>query len=309
MPDPFIVIPTPPILQSAVMNKGEVYNFLIDQMIAAGWEDLASNPTVEGNVMHSTGTDGNKDIYVNIRPTSVTAPATAITTATDWRTSTSVGVGARLMPDYTPGTQGVNGTTSKAVNFIVGAMFRTVMDIAVAAVPVYYYVNKELVIFYIRVPDTLSLTTYAGGLITFGLPQDDIGDRNPQRDAFLILTTGTAASGSQTANTINVINTPPGAADTAAILNETLYINQPPLSIDFKNRYLPVLVLYGDAVYGYRGILPGIFVLNPNIINSIVEGDILNDLETGYKYRVMEMPGLNVSSLGSTNLITCSRVE
>jgi hypothetical protein len=307
--NPFIAIPPPPILQSALMTKGEVYDFLISEMIAAGWEDIASNPGVEGNVMHSTGEAGDKDIYVQIRPIIGNSPTTAITPATDWRSSAVSGIGIRLLPDYTPGDPGVSGTASKNVNLIVGHMFKTSMAVTVADVPVYYYVDKDIAIFYIRVPDTLTPATYIGGLIAFGLPKDGIGDRDAQRDTFLVITTAAAATGSQTANTVNVLNNPAGAGDNAAIINETAYINHPPLSIDFKGRYLPVAVFYGDATYGYRGMLPGIFVLNANIINSIVEGDILNDLETGYKYKVFEAPGLAVSALGATNLIACSRIE
>ncbi len=56
------------IVTTITLNRDQVFNRMIELLIAADWEQLNASPDPGAYILHSTGISGNRHIYIQLDP-------------------------------------------------------------------------------------------------------------------------------------------------------------------------------------------------------------------------------------------------
>jgi hypothetical protein len=56
------------VFRTGIVEKQNIFQFMVDELTAAGWQQISTSIATDGYVFYSTGKAGNKKIYLNMRP-------------------------------------------------------------------------------------------------------------------------------------------------------------------------------------------------------------------------------------------------
>lgn len=264
------------IFSAGTCKKKETITTLVNLMKAAGWQDVSSNPTTDFFVLKSKGEAGNKDLFIQLRPGSLTNTNPVDTT--DYNVASY-----RLIESYTPGAPGVAGVfgrPAEAWRALYIAPTTALINQEVT-MTYYYHANKDRIIFIAETPESL-----AYGPVThyFGLPTSFVSE--PGSRGVVVVSSAYGV----TANTVLVTNAAGELPSDAASSTRIIYATLPPKSPNSAGKHTPVEMFYGNTTEGIRGKLDGLYVLPAGGTNN---GDTLN---VGVKkFRAV------VNGVGSTN--------
>lgn len=83
--------------------KADLYDMVIKAMTDAGWKDVSGSPTLDGNVMYSTGVNADKALFVQLSPYANVTNSSANETTYSSRTTNYCNWKARITNNYVPG--------------------------------------------------------------------------------------------------------------------------------------------------------------------------------------------------------------
>lgn len=250
------------IFTSGSCPKNQIYQLIYNQLIAAGWTDISSNPTSDFAVLRSTGVNGDKNLLLNIRPTSPTNINSVATT--DYCV-----MSYRLQDTYVPGAAGVAGTFGRSAlawNPLylvpVTALTTTFGQDTVVNYKVYADANKLILVLEFPIP-----TTYGPVVIYMGSPDSLFAPESASRGVLVACSTSAT-----TASCAIISNTSDGVASVAAPYAIYLYGFLPPGDPNTANKRMISPIYYGSSTEGYRGELDGLKCV---LYNNILTGDTI----------------------------------
>jgi len=267
-------MPTPKdyIFRSGSCRKGDLYQLIIDELIKAGWKDVASNPAEEYNVMTSTGVNDDKELVIQLRPYPGTISSTTNVITTDNTIAT-----LRLQTSYTSGEPGVSGvfgrpTLTYTSLYLAPSILNTKIHIDVI-LNYKVYADKNRIILGIEYPVALGYSP-----VLFYLGQPDTVWMSESKSAGCVY----AISSGPTANlSLLICDFPDGMASSANPYSIPTKVFLPLKNPNNGNRYTMSNIIYESTTEGMRGKLDGILcVTNSNILT----GDRL--IENGKTYYV-----------------------
>ncbi|HMM22694.1 MAG TPA: hypothetical protein PKA10_18400 [Selenomonadales bacterium] len=264
--------PTDYIFQSASVQKGGLYQFMIDKMKAAGWQDISSNPTTDFVVLRSTGVNEDKNLVIQLRP----LPA-AGTVANNVTTSNFSQMSYRLVDSYTPGASGAAGTFGRSSLawtdlYLIPAAVNTQLAMDTVC-NVKWYADAGKFIMAIEYPPA---TGYGPMLIYIGQPDSSyVAESNSA--GLLVGVTANAPA----ATSVQIDNTSDGSGSVTApyvMATQSLLPTQNPNN---ANKYVVSDIYYGNSTEGVRGKLDGVGCMLNN--GNVLTGDnIVVDIQTYY---------------------------
>lgn len=278
------------VFQSGSCKKADLYNTIISIMKAAGWEDLATLPSTEYNVMHSKGVNGNQDLYIQLRPVS-----SAGAVATDVRTTNLSQISYRMAGIYTPGATGVAGTFTRNTLaytdlYIAPVAAGSAVVLSDSTLNYKYYADAGKLIMEVEYPSTLnlgSLVFYIGQPDTVKLPESTT-------DGLVV-----ASTANVTAGNLSICNTPDGVGDSALPYNMPTLAMLPLTNPNAAGVYFLSDVFYNSATEGVRGKLDGIKVM---LNNKCLNGDNVTDVD-GKKYYLAVCQAIGGNSFPSLAIL------
>lgn len=253
-----MAIPTDYIFQSGTCLKNQIYQLIIDKLIAAGWEDISSNPATDFVVLKSTGNTEDKDLILNIRPTNA-SNANSIAT-TDY-----CAMSYRLQDTYTPGESGVAGTFGRASLAWTNLYIAPVASLTTAlggdtSIDYHVYADASKLILTLEYPNP---TGFGPVVIYMGLPDTLLASDSANRGALVAMSTQGVA-----ATQLQICNTSDGVASVTAPYNLTTYTLLPPGDPNAANKRMVSSIYYGTAAEGYRGKLDGLKCIYYTAVNT-----------------------------------------
>lgn len=269
--------------------KQDIYPTIKNIMISAGWSNISSNPTVDGDVMYSTGETGDKALTVCMRSSN--------TTATNDTTTTDLNVMSYRLPEsYIAGAVGVSGTFGRAVaSEAWKGLYIANTTTAIArttTVTIYYHCNKNRIIFAIIYPDASGQTPI---MHYIGMPDELYVATTGSRDVIVASSGGMSTGLSYLYISNAVASMPSDATSTQRVTSVTL----PPKQVNADGNVIMEDIKYGNTTEGYRGKLTGLFALGS--ANPVISTG--NIITIGSKqYTVVVCGGLNYNSFTSLYL-------
>lgn len=265
------------IFQEETVLKQNFGQWLVDKMVAAGWQQISSNPptgpsdssTSKFYMMKTIRPSDGLEAYVGLNDGAL-------------RTSTSSihnNIGINLMPDYTPGAPGTNGTssrpisgngwitTSPATSSSFSNMFKIASTISLpldTPLSVRFSITKTNVTIIIRTP---SFYNSAGNLLFFGLPDTFLDEK--VSSACMVFCTLT--NGSPNDQPL-LCDTPLGVASSInmyEVNGEVLNVFKSP---DQSGRFPLVPIYVGDSNTGIRCMTPSIYAMGTG---GVLDRDII----------------------------------
>lgn len=237
--------------------KKDFFNKLVELMTSAGWVDVSSDPTTDFVVLNSTGETGDKNLFLQIRPSN-NSGANPID-STDYSV-----MSYRFVEGYTPGT-GTAGTftrTSEAWTplHIVPQAANTQLNKEIE-LTYFYHVNKNRIIISVETPASTSLAPI---VIYLGLPDVLYTDEPNSRGLVCAVT-----AYPKTNNTIHVSNAAFPLPSDNASSTRSIYVTLSPKNPNTAGLYTISEMTYGNVTEGTRGKLTGLYQLpNGNINNG-----------------------------------------
>lgn len=267
--------------------KKDFFSKLIDMMTAAGWTNVSSNAATDFVVMNSKGESGDKDLFIQIRPTNITNVNP--TDSTDYNV-----MSYRFVEGYTPGATGVAGTFARtttetwtALHIVPTAVAATTnMDIELTY---FYHVNKNRIIMAIETPPS---TATAPQLFYLGLPDVTYTTESGSKGALCAVSSYPKANA-----TLHISNASDGLPSETASLTRNVYATLSPKNPNSAGLYTISEILYGNNIEGIRGKLTGIYQMPNGNINN---GDIITIGAKEYRVVVTH----SVSSNNSFSSVT-----
>lgn len=247
------------IFQTKTCLKSEIYSNIKSILINAGWQNITSSYTSDGDVFYSTGENDNLALYMNLRSTN-TSNANDIET-------TDLNIMSYRFPDtYVPGEVGVAGTYGRTIaqeawkNFYIAptatAISRTV------SVTLRYHCNKNRLIFAIIYPDASGIAP----IISFiGISDEIYVSTTGSRDMMFCTSAGNGA-----ANTVMMCNAVMSMPSDVASSARNTYTQLSPKQVNSDGKVIMSEIFYGNPSEGLRGKITGIFGISNTtpVINS-----------------------------------------
>jgi hypothetical protein len=274
------------IFSTEQVAKKDFYNWFLNKMIEAGWRNISSKPDTDGDVLQSTGEDGNRNLILNVRPGNTngyTGIGSNPITTTDYNV-----MSYRLLNDYTPGAAGTSGTSSRPLASRAWEPFYVVPTSAQVPkdtmLTVRYNVNKNRMIMLIETPSAVGVAPI---LYYIGLPDETYCSEPNSRGLLVAATAYNKYSGS--VHISDTVGELASIGATAGISNNT-YQTLAPKNPNASGKYVISDIFYGDSTIGFRGKLTGVFALpNQNVLN----GDIIKIDTKQYYVAVCQSAGYN----------------
>lgn len=265
------------IFQEETVIKQNFGQWLVDKMVAAGWQQISSNPPSGPTdtslnkfyMMKTTRPSDGLEAYIGINDGAI-------------RTQTSGAynnLGINLMLDYTPGAPGTNGTSSRSLTgngWVAGSPAQTtnlinIFKIATTvALPldtplsVRFVITRTNVTLIVRVP---SFYNVAGCVLFFGLP-DTFLDEKPSSASVVFSTLTNGA----TNDSPMVSDTPLGVATSSNMYEATGEVLNVFKSPDQSGRF-PLFPIYvGDSNTGIRHMVPSLYAMGSG---GVIDRDII----------------------------------
>lgn len=269
------------IFEEETVLKKDLGTWLINKMIAAGWQNVSSNPTQFAMMKTTRDSDGLEClVYLN----------------DNFLKNNSDGWGTYLrlylQRDYQPGSPGTNGTSSRPVHLSSGTEYdKSMFRIAQASslpldepITVRYCITKEFVCIICRPSAYRGLSPE---LIWFGLPTTWQVER--VNGAGIIFST--SAYNAYNDNPL-ITDTPAPTAAATYPYEVAAYGILPPKQPDASGYYALASIYLGDSNSGMRCKIPGIFALGaPNILDKDIIQVGTKRFEVAVCYSTV--PGIN----------------
>jgi len=255
-----MAVPTNYIFTSGMCAKNEIYDLIINSLIAAGWTDISSKASTDYVVLSSTGNTGDKALLLNLRDVNVAGSNSVKTT--NYNT-----MSYRLQDTYVPGASGVAGTFGRA------SLAWSLLDIvpttstsgtlAMDTVINYHvYADASKIILALEYP---TATGYSPLVFYLGEP-DTMYTPETGNKGCLFATTANVP----TANGVIICNSPDSVGTVTSPYALTSYGMIAPSEPNVSGKRFPSPILYGSATEGYRGKLDGLLV---TVGSNILTGD------------------------------------
>ncbi len=292
------------VFTKVTVTRTTVFDTLMQLMTNSGWTLLNGGADlVNSYIFSSTGNDGNKKILLQMSP--YDGASGAGTELYDIRNKNRATVGSsgafRLLKSYDTATKagvpyGSTISSWRALPFIHtrrGDDAYTLSSNLYIFVPadqvfnLWYYIDKEQIIYYLDVPRTM--TGYAPMLMFIGIPEERFLNESftDVPTAFVSFCTGSGAVSEGNSSSVltaqrPVAHTPPAT--------EWFYDKSYPLSIprlpSVDRQFQLSEVICGSPLVGFRYRLGG-FLIGKHNVDEVADGDTLT-VESGgtvYKYR------------------------
>lgn len=266
------------IFQEETVIKQNFGQWLVDKMVAAGWQQISSNPP--------TGpTDTSVTKFYMMRTTRPSDGLEALVGINDGALRTNVtsgagtNIGFDLFLDYTPGAPGTVGTSSRpisAAGYIGSSLVTTTSTPRIFKIlpnvsfPLDTPLSVRFVITRTNVTIIARLPTFynaAGTVIFLGLP-DTFLDEKPTGASMVFSTNTNGASNDQPM----VCDTPLGVASSTVFYEATGEVLNVFKSPDQSGRF-PLFPIYvGDNNTGIRHMVPSIYAMGSG---GVLDRDII----------------------------------
>lgn len=283
-----MAIPTDYIFQSGTCLKNQIYQLIIDKLIAAGWTNISSLASADFVVLKSAGNAGNKNLILNIRDTSSTNVNSVV--STDY-----CAMSYRLQDTYIPGTAGVAGTFGRPslawTNILLVPVLAPTTAFA-AASPINYkvYADASKIILALEYP--LS-SGYGPVVIYIGQPDTVWVDESNSRGMVVAVSNNGSTAGSVTiSNTSN--DSAPVTAPYAMATTALLPVKNP----NGAQKYPTSDIIYHSAAESFRGKLDGLLCLYNS---NFVTGDLM--VVDGKTYYALSCATQGITSFPSQGLL------
>ena len=302
-----------PIFTKVTMKRSEMYDKFLEIVANGGWEvfDVGS----QGHVIHSMGTRGNTKMEFKVSPFIGGSPAYDIRTGeyasanfiyikdfdkisktwSNYGTGSSAGYNFTL-PFY-------KGSYPNTTSYQQQVDRRTVVD-------VYFYVTKDVIIWYSVYPSYI--TTTSNAMFMIGIPQElFLEERTTGNYSGMVFVTN-AGSQANVVTSLVSYNTPKNYLESDNIQSEITKVDSPLKELDADNQINMTDVIYGASAYGYRGRL-GYFYITP--ASNMIDGDIIElNTPTGVEKYVrislyFATNSYSQSFLPSANMAVALRIE
>lgn len=268
---------------AGTVKKSGIYDMLLNAMISAGWENISSEKILDGDVMYSSGSDGTKKLYVQLRPY-----CDIVATSKDSYDNYHIQhtkfpyMSYRLQRSYTPGLPGTVGIFSNPTRYfepfliLNTSYYTTIPSTAIISIDegIQYYlsVDKDKVILftkarseltkywqmnYIGLPDIQYAKFEEGrGVVGFTTHAYRNGSFNHYRSNHIVL--------SEYPDSGDGIN----AVDPHPWISYFQYTTQPSMTPNANNKYFFSELHFGDDSYGMIGKFEDIYLANSYGLNS-----------------------------------------
>lgn len=255
------------VFQEETVLKKDFGSWLVGKMVAAGWQQISSNPpsgpddtsTTKFYMMKTNRPSDGLEAIVGFNDG-------ALRTSASGGLSTNIGID--LFLDYTPGAPGTNGTSTRALSG-AGAIasspaittnYIRIFKIAPAIImpidtplSVRFVITRANVTLIVRLP---SFYNQAGAVVFFGLP-DTFLDEKPTGGSMVFSTSTNGNSNDQPI----VCDTPLGISSNTFIYEATGEVLNVFKSPDQSGRF-PLFPIYvGDNNTGIRHMAPSIYAM------------------------------------------------
>jgi len=260
------------IFQEETVEKRNFGAWLVAKMVAAGWQQVGSNPPTALNdpvskfyVMKTKRDADNAEAYIGLQDF-------------NFRNNTSsysLVLNIELLNDYTPGTAGTAGTSTRTlsrmtVNPSNGIGTYGLAGINTAAYPldtplsIRFCITKTNVTLFVRLPSTYNLS---GQMLFFGLP--DFLQKEKVAGGSVCWGTGSAGAGNDGPI---VCDSTPGTPANTIMSEATGRWLDPQKSPDAAGQFPLVPFFVGGTDTGMRHRMPSCFVLKTG---GILDRDII----------------------------------
>ena len=257
-----------------VCQKKDLYNTIINAFKAKGWEDIASAPASEFNVLRSYDSQ-NRPVFIRFQPyTAANVTHNVITTD---RTAFTIGVAKNYVPNANQGTAGVF-TLSSTINTAFTGTNATTTSVQVALetdnIKLYHNITNSCGYFAVRFNSNLAYATTYGSVFFVGVPDDEFMDDNPRRSALCLANISSTLAG---------IDFPAQftATESTVVVNYNGAVWTSPRTPDLERKFWVSPVFYTHASVGIRGRLKELYYLTPSAF--ILDGDIVNIAGINYE--------------------------
>lgn len=275
------------------MKKSDVFSFIKEKAIEAGWLELASNPKAEGYVFYSKGESDDKEIWVQLRENYEGTASYFSSTEErvfDVRTMFS------YIPDAVAGKNGVANpvmSSTQQHRVIVSEESTVPID---SLFDVYYHFNKNRLVFALKNVRTLDSCFVMAGRPTNSLSAEskEIGNLSIVSNSFRW--SPAVAMGELHSSRTNGYSLSP-------------IINNIPRSFMKRSTYMTEVAV-GSPTEGFKCYLEGIYALNVDTqLSSAVgfEGDMIID-EFGNEYTLLNCASSYAQLLTTTYYAICTKI-
>lgn len=257
------------IFNKTIVQKQNLYDFIKQKMIDAGWENLSSKPDMDFDVMFSTGEDGKKGICFNMKDLD------------SGKVSFSKGVGQewqiRMSGKYTPGTSGKAGVFQRPNEVWKRVLICQTFVPASTDLTVYYHVNKNRMMFAVDLPKPYGMVPT---FLCIGMPDEVYIDEQDHSGTLMV--SNNMLDNSTITNSV-------------AYISDYAYVRKPSgyaINI-YGNSFVPFRnaankrimseIIYGSATEGTRGKISDVYVVPPD---NVINGDTIID-DYGKRYVVL----------------------
>ena len=136
-----------PILTTEKVKLYDIYSKIISLLTEAGWEDVSSNPAIDGNIMHSKGESGDMDLFLGF-----SKDAGGTDTNPFGSSTTADCIYIKLIYDYRPGASGKSGTYDSRRNETWKKLIKPFNNRGIVSLDdeiyMHYNVNKNRILCY-----------------------------------------------------------------------------------------------------------------------------------------------------------------
>jgi hypothetical protein len=279
-----------------VCQKKDLYNKIIEAFKSKGWEDIASAPATEFNVLRSYDNE-ERPIFIRLQPQTASGASYNVISTT--YTAFVIGVAKHYVPNATPGSPGTFTLSNTASTAFTGTNITTAsVQIALDTdnIKLYHNISKTRGYFAVRFNSNIANSAVLGSVFFLGVPDGEFMDSDPRRAAVYM---------GPTITTLNGLDYPVqhSAAESATAINYTLNLLSQLRTPQLDRSFGITSILYSHANIGYRGSLDGLFFIASN--SFVTDGDIVNI--KGTKYELLRISTDTASAL-TTNGFACIEI-
>ncbi|MGE1108900.1 hypothetical protein ACQJ2X_23135 [Bacillus wiedmannii] len=277
------------------LERREVFMKIIDEMKKAGWQQLNADKPDKNNifVMYSTGNDGIKNNYIELRPNDSNSKNDQLSSANDIRDpkGNRADGSYRLIRGYDKDTNyGTGEETWNPLVFHHGKIHNTsgttLLDFPQYMVDLYLYVDKDTVIYCVYANDDEMPSHKGKTVIGFiGLPEECYQPElfSPYSYPFgVLLSNGAIRNGcAHVTNRSKFYGSSSGSTGNYTFYWDKIFYKAP--SNEGKIVFTPLY--FGDSADGFRGKYDGFYIYKGS---GFITGDIVEIIEHGevQKYKL-----------------------
>lgn len=252
------------------VTKNNLYTRMKQIMTTAGWQNISSKPSIDYDVMYSTGEAGDKKMVVQMKEFDSTSTTAAISNSTDRR------MDLRLPVSYEPGVAGTAGVFGRP-----GTGWRQHLVLHTEAAKeselyIYYHCNKNRLVLVIECPPShVPYNANKSTILFMGSSDRTVGLEYESSAPIIATTLGESGAVYATDNPADIKTNS---------YNLSIYKELAPKSVSLNGTIFMTDIAYGSTTEGIRGYIDGIYDLKDN---PAIVGDILKDTN-GYEYRIFK---------------------